>query len=86
MVAAQNPQLRERATKIFNMALSDIERVYRTGDVRDRATYNRILVPALLRGMQDAEAGAADAAMQDAFARMVKMMGGDGGPSPPAEG
>lgn len=77
-VVAANPELRERLLRIYNKALDDVERVYRLGDVRDRAVYSRQLVPAMMRGMVEAEAGAVDDAMRDAFARMMKMMGGDG--------
>lgn len=78
-VVAANPELRERLLRIYNKALDDVERVYRLGDVRDRAVYSRQLVPAMMRGMVEAEAGAVDDAMRDAFARMMKLMGGDSG-------
>lgn len=78
-VVAANPELRERLLRIYNKALDDVEYAYKYGDVRDRAVYSRQLVPAMMRGMVEAEAGAVDDAMRDAFARMMKLMGGDSG-------
>lgn len=75
-VVAENPALKERLLRIYNKALDDVEFVFKYGDARDRAIYSRQLVPAMMKGMIEAEAGAADAAMREAFDRMKKMMGG----------
>ena len=76
VAVAQNPELRDRLVKVFNLAIDDVERVFRFGDVRDRAIYARQLVPAMLRGMQEAEGSAASAAMQSAFDRIMEAVGG----------
>lgn len=77
VVLAQNPELREGLVEIYKLAIADVRRVYRTGDVRDRAQYTRQLVPMMLRGMQQAEGNAQSKAMLDAFNRMMLAMGGD---------
>jgi hypothetical protein len=76
-VISDNPQLRERLTRIIDLMLDDMERTVRYGDPKDRMLLARQIIPGLLRSMQDKQSGAASEQLRAEFERVMAAVRGE---------
>lgn len=82
-IVADNPELRDRMQRIINALLLDMEHTIKWGTHSEKAALTRAVMPALLRAMQNSGADASSTAQQDAYNRMLDVMRGGRGESPP---
>src|SRR5262245_61697823 len=77
LAIAENPELKQRLTRIVDLLLIDVERTLRIGDAKAKAVYVRQIVPTLIRSMAEADAVGVNDAQRAVFERVMAAVRGD---------
>lgn len=76
-VVAENPELRDRATRIVERAFDEIEFTQEWGSRAEKMRIAQTIMPQVLRSVKSAEAETTDTARRDAYEEMLAEMRGD---------